>query len=125
MTVLDRASLLAAVAETPDVPVEEVECPELGGSVLVRAINGTVRNRLEAGYAAITEGADGACMDKVVISLLSACVVDAKGHAILTRDMAERLFRHYPSAAFRIRDKAIEMAGMSQEDKEKLTESFG
>lgn len=124
MAVLNKADLLSAIAETPDVPTEEVDCPELGGAVRVRAITGTVRNRLEAAFAAIQDGADGKVMDKVVTSLLSSCIVDERGNAILTGDMAAKLFRNHASAAFRIRDKAVEMAGMSADDKERLTESF-
>ena len=124
MAVLSKADLLSAIAETPDIPTEEVDCPELGGAVRVRAITGTVRNRLEAAFAAIQDGADGKVMDKVIVALLSSCVVDDKGNAILTGDMAAKFFRNYPGAVFRIRDKAVEMAGMSEADKEKLTESF-
>lgn len=124
MAVLSKADVLSALAETPDVPTEEVDCPELGGAVLVRAISGTVRNRLEAAYAAIQEGADGAIMDKVLVSLVSACVVDDRGHPFITKAMAEKMFRNHSGAVFRVRDKAVSMAGMSAEDKEKLTESF-
>lgn len=124
MDVLSTDALLSAVAAKPDVPTEAVDCPELGGAVLVRAIPGTIRNRLEAGFAAIAEGADGSCMDSVLVALVAACVVDEKGHTVLTKAMAEKVFKNYPSVAFRVRDKAVSLADMSAEDKKALTESF-
>jgi hypothetical protein len=122
---MDRADLLARLAETPEWPTKEVEAPELGGSLLVRAMTGTVRNRLEAALAAISEGADGKCMDSVVVALVSECVVDDKGHPILPKSAAEKLFRNYPTVAFRIRDAAVELGGTSETDKEELKEAFG
>ena len=124
MEVLSKSALLERIATRPDVETAEVECPELGGAVRVRAITGTVRNRLEAAYAAISEGADGSLMDKVVIALVSACVVDEQGRPFLVGNLAADMFKHYPSACFRIRDAAVRMAGMSEEDTEELTQSF-
>lgn len=125
MAILNRADLLTAIAETCPIETAEVDCPELGGAVLVREMTGTVRNRFEAAYAAIQEGADGAVMDKVIVSLLSACIVDGDGMPFVTRDMAEKLVKNHPKAAFRIRDKAVGMSGTSEEDAKDLAESFG
>jgi len=122
--VLSKDEVLARVATRPEVPMEPVQCPDLGGEVLVRSITGPIRNRLEAGYAAITEGADGSVMDDVIPALLSACVVDERGHPYLTRNMARQFWENYPMDAFRIRDKAVELAGMSRADVEELTEAF-
>lgn len=124
MAVLNRADLLEAIAKKSDVESAEVDCPELGGAVLVRGMTGTVRNRFEAAGLAIQEGADGALMDKVLVSLISACVVDGDGRPFITRDMAEVLFKNHPSAAFRIRDEAVKMSGFSEDDAKELADSF-
>ncbi|GGQ07790.1 hypothetical protein BKA00_007431 [Actinomadura coerulea] len=125
MAVLGNADVLAAIAATPSIATDEVECPELGGSVLVREMSGTVRNRLEAAFAAISEGNDGGAMDKVMTALISACVVDASGRPFITGDMAGRLVKNHPRAAFRIRDAVVKLSGTSEDDVKELEESFG
>lgn len=125
MDVLSRADLLTRVAEAPEVKTVVVPCPELGGALRVRRLTGTARSMLEAAYAAIQMGADGKVMDPAIVRVVSDCVVDDKGHPILPLHQAEKLFKHYPDVAFRVRDAAVEMAGMTEEDKEALKENFG
>ncbi|GAA2609623.1 hypothetical protein SMC26_39450 [Actinomadura fulvescens] len=125
MALLNSADLLSAIAEKAPVATTEIDCPELGGSLRVREMTGTVRNRLEAAYAAIQEGKDGAVMDKVLVSLVSACVVDEADRPFITGDMAGKLVKNYPRVAFRIRDAVVKMSATSEEDAEELAESFG
>jgi len=125
VAVLDKASILSAIAERPEIVTQEVDCPELGGGVLVREMTGTVRNRLEAAFAAISEGADGKVMDGVLISMMSACIVDERGNPFITGDMATKLFRNHATAVFRIRDAVVKMSATSEKDAEELAESFG
>lgn len=124
MAVLSKADILTAIAEKPSIATEEVECPELGGAVLVREMTGTIRNRLEAGFAAIQDGADGSIMDKVLIAMVSACVVDEDGRPFITGDRAKAMLKNHPRAVFRIRDKAVDMSGISEEDAEEMAEVF-
>lgn len=124
MALLSKTAILSAIAERPEIVTEEVDCPELGGAVLVREMTGTIRNRLEAGFSAIQDGADGAIMDKVLVALVSACVVDDAGRPFITGDMAKTLLKNHPRAVFRIRDKSVEMSGISEEDAEEMAEVF-
>lgn len=125
MTALSKADVLAAIAEQAELETQEVDCPELGGAVLVREMTGTVRNRLEAAFAAIGDGADGAVMDKVLVSLISACVVDDAGRPYITGDMARKLLANHPRVAFRIRDAVVKMSALDESDAEEMAESFG
>lgn len=125
MAVLNKADILSAIAEKAPVVTEEVDCPELGGALLVREMTGTVRNRLEAAFAAISEGADGSAMDKVLVGLVSACVVDEDGRPFITGDMAGKLLKNHPRAVFRIRDAVVKLSGTSEADAEEMVESFG
>lgn len=125
MALLNKAEILSAIAERPEVVTEEVDCPELGGAVLVREMTGTARNRLEAAFAAINEGADGAIMDKVLVSLVSACVVDEAGRPFITGDLAKSMLKNHPRAVFRIRDAVVKLSGTSEADAEEMAESFG
>lgn len=125
MAVLNKSAVLSAIAETPEIETNEVDCPELGGSVLVREMTGTVRNRLEAAFAAIGDGADGAVMDKVLVSLVSACVVDEAGRPYITGDMARKLLANHPRTAFRIRDAVVKLSALDEADAEEMAESFG
>lgn len=124
MAVLSKSETLSAIAEKPTIETEEVDCPELGGAVLVREMTGTIRNRLEAGFAAIQDGADGAIMDKVLVAMVSACVVDESGRPFITGKMAESFLKNHPRAVFRIRDKAVDMSGISEADAEEMAEVF-
>jgi Ca2+-binding EF-hand superfamily protein len=125
VAVLSKADVLSAIAERPEIDTEEVECPELKGSILVREMTGTVRNRIEAAFAAIGDGADGAIMDKVLVSLVSACVVDPSGRQFITRDMAEKMLKNHPRAVFRIRDAVVKISALDESDAEEMAESFG
>jgi hypothetical protein len=124
VAVLDKAAVLAAIAQKSDVEAEKVDCPELGGELLVREMSGTVRNRLEAAYAAISEGADGKVMDSVLVSLVSTCVVDETGRPYLTGDRAKQLIKNHPKVAFRVRDEVVKLSGVSKEDAEEMAEVF-
>lgn len=125
MAILNKADVLARIAEKPVIETKQVKCPELGGDLLVTEMPGTIRNRLEAAYAAISEGADGKVMDPVIVSLVSACVVDEDGRPFLTRGKAEELFKTRPKVAYRVRDAVAKLSGISKEDAEELAESFG
>lgn len=124
MALLNKADALAAIAERPEIVTEEVDCPELGGALLVREMTGTVRNRMEAALAAISEGADGSVLDKWVTSLVSACVVDEDGRPYITGTVAEKLLKNHPKVAFRIRDAVVKLSGTSEEDIEEMAEVF-
>jgi hypothetical protein len=124
VAVLNKGEILSAIAERPPVVTDEVDCPELGGALLVREMTGTVRNRLEAAFAAIGEGADGSAMDKVLVSLVSACVVEDDGRPFITGDMAGKLLKNHPRVVFRIRDAVVKMSGTSEADAEEMAESF-
>lgn len=125
MAVLDKAALLEAIAAKPDVATKAVDCPELGGEVLVREMTGSVRNRMEAAFAAISEGANGSVLDEPMTSLLASCVVDEGGRPFLPRKKAEELIKNHPRAAFRIRDAVMALSGTTEKDAENLAESFG
>lgn len=121
---LTQEQILAAL-EQAEVVTKEINVPELGGTVWVREMSGTLRNRLEGTYATIRNGGDSKALDKVTAQIVAMCTVDEGGKPILTMDVATRLARKAPKAAFRIRDAVMEMSATDDDDLEELAEVFG
>lgn len=124
MTGLTQEQILAAL-DRYEVETREVHIPELGGTVLVREMPGTLRNRLEATYATIKSGGESKALDKVTAQIIATCVVDDAGKPFLTVDVATRLVSKTSKAAFRIRDAVLELSATDEDDVEAFAEVFG
>jgi hypothetical protein len=97
MGALNREKLLAAKIE---VPSEKVDCPELGGSLIVRGMTGKEQS---AFLKALRKKVDGG---KVIVDeenfnarLIVACLVDEKGTRILTDDEFN-IVQSWPGSVF-------------------------
>jgi len=121
---LSKDAILAA-AMRPDVRTAEIEVPELGGSVRIREMTSSVRNRVEAVAVALQNGGDPAALDSATAHLIAECLIDEGGRPMLTVNEARRLMAARPRAAFRIRDAVMELSATSEEDVEALAELFG
>lgn len=120
----NRETFLSAMSK-PNIAQQEVFLPDLGGSVMVREMNGTVRNRVESAYAAIQAGGEPKALDDAMIQLLSVCTLDEAGSPLMTPNEAKRFIATQPRAAYKIRDVAMELSAHSDEDLEAMSEVFG
>lgn len=120
---LSQEQLLAAL-DRPDIATEDVHVPELGGTVRVREMTGSLRNRLEATYAALRSGKDSKSLDAVTAQLLATCVVDEQGRQLLTVSDAKRMLAARPKVAFRLRDAILDISATGEDDVEALAEVF-
>jgi len=104
-----------------------IPCPEIGegAELLVCRLTGAARVALETAFAAISEGADSKALTKAMIVVLRECVVDESERRILTEQRARQLFDRYPEVAFRVRDTAMELAGMTDDEVADLAQDFG
>lgn len=121
---LTHEQILAAM-ERVEVATTEVNVPELGGTLRVREMSGTLRNRMEATYATIRSGGDSRALDQVTAQIVAMCVVDEGGKPMLTVNEVKRLAAAQPKAVFRIRDAVMKISATDEDDLEELEEVFG
>lgn len=82
---LTRSEILSAV----DLPSEEVAVPEWGGSVMVRGMTGTERDRFEIASYLAREDLEGKAV--VRARVVAWCTLDADGKQLFTRSDLEHL----------------------------------
>lgn len=121
---LSKSAILAAI-ERPDYATKDVHVPELGGTVRVQEMSGSVRNKFEATGATLRNGGDSKSLDTVTVQMVAACVIDAAGTPMFTANEVKRMFASRPKAVFRLRDAIIDLSGTSDSDVEEMAEVFG
>jgi hypothetical protein len=117
---------IGRVLETAEIRTKPVPVPELGGSVVVREMSGSLRNLFEATVAQMQQkNADSKLLDKLTTRLATECVLDGEGNRLFDDRTAKLLFLKVPSALFRLRDEIVAVSALSQEDYDGLVENFG
>lgn len=116
---------IASVLEDAEVRTKPVPVPELGGSVVVREMSGSLRNLFEATIAQVQAGGDSKLLDKMTVRLAGECVLDDDGNRLFDDRTVKMLFLKKPSALFRLRDEIVSLSALSQADYEGLVENFG
>ena len=101
------------ILNTSDLPREEVQVPEWGGSVFVRCLTGTERDAIEARYAR-----DGQKNLRAQVAAASIC--DEAGKALFTVADVEALGRKSVSALDRISTVSNRLSKFSGKDVEEL-----
>lgn len=106
-----------------DLAYEDVPVPEWGGTVRVREMPGTERDKFESQFV----GKDGASiraegLDGFRARLAAATIVDAEGNKLF-RSVAEvkRLGEKSSRALQRVCDVATRLSAMSEDDVKELT----
>lgn len=110
---LTRDAILAA----PDLAIIEVEVPEWGGTVRVRALSGAERDSFEA--SCMKEKRDGKTEfdpRNMRAKLVALCLVDGNGLRIFQQDDVKALGRKSAKALSRVFDEAAKLNGLSAED---------
>jgi hypothetical protein len=111
------------ILSADDLPSEDVEVPEWGGTVRVQGMTGTERDKFEASMID-SKGKQKAPVDMLAdyrARLAAACIVDENG---------KRLFRSAPEikllggkdakALSRVVDVASRLSGLTEDDQEEL-----
>lgn len=113
-----------AILDAQDLKAEDVEVPEWGGTVRVRGMSGTERDRFESGFVGNDMKAlpKDKALEHYRARLAAACLVDGEGNRMF-RSAAEvkRLSEKNAEALQRVCDVAMRLSGMSEEDQEELT----
>lgn len=111
------------ILDADDLKYEDVAVPEWGGTVRVRELPGTERDKFESQFV----GKDGASIRAEGLEgfrsrLAAAAIVDAEGR-VLFRSAAEtkRLGEKSAAALTRVCDVAVRLSRMSEDDIKELT----
>jgi hypothetical protein len=107
-----------------DLKSEDVPVPEWGGTVLVRGMTGSARDKFEASL--MNDGMDGVdkakALDNYRARLSAACMVDGEGKRLFRSDAeVRRLGEKSADALSRVADVATRLSGLSASDVEELT----
>src|SRR5258707_7030469 len=126
-----------AILEAKDREVVEVDCPEWGGSVLVRGMSGKERDMFEvslvgesAGAVQVQRGrgggrAPGPNLVNMRAKIVARCVVDEDGQRLFTDSDAVALGEKSGAAVDRVFTGASPLSGVSEGDTEGMAANFG
>lgn len=121
MSLLSREQIL----QVDDAQVQEVQVPEWGGSVRIKALNGTERDAFEASVATAMAG-KGVKLNllNVRAKLVSLAAVDEQGQRLFRDQDVTALGRKNAAALDRVFAVAQRLAGLSEKDVEAITVNF-
>lgn len=121
MTLLTKDAILGA----DDRPTVDVEVPEWGGTVRVRALSGAERDAYEVALAGVRpDGSRRINLVNVRARLIALTVVDEAGARMFTDKDAEALGAKSATAMQRVFEAAQKLSGLTEDDIEELAEGF-
>ena len=119
MTLLTKSAILAA----DDLKNEDVDVPEWGGTVRVRAFSGRERDAFEASLVR-GDGKDRKVdLTNMRARLVALTVVDESGQTVFTHDDVDLLGAKSGAALDRVFSVAQKLNGLSGADVEELTKN--
>ena len=105
-----------AILNIQDLKTEEVEVPEWGGAVLVRALTGAERDQFEATVVETKGKNTRVNLVNARAKLVAMSVVDEEGNKLFTPADVAALGKKSAAALARIFDVAMRLAGISEKD---------
>lgn len=113
------------IVEVEDTEYAEVDCPEWGGTVRLKSIKGRQRDEYEQSLILERGGSRQMNLRNARAKLIVLCAVDEQGRLLFTPDDLNMLGRKNAKPLDRLFDACRKLAGLSEDDVEKLTENFG
>lgn len=108
---------------TKDLPVEEVQVPEWGGSVFVRGMNGTERDAFE--LSIVDQKQKGKVnLENVRAKLCALVICDEEGNRIFSDRDVQALAKKSASALSRVFEMAMKLSGMTNNEVKEISETF-
>lgn len=120
MALLSRDQILAA----DDLKTEDVEVPEWGGSVRIKMLTGTERDKFEASTVEVRGGKPQQNLANLRARLVSLCIVNEDGERVFSKGDVAALGMKSASALERVFQACSKLNGISDADVEELTEGF-
>lgn len=115
---LSRDDILGA----DDLPLKEIEVPEWGGTVWVRGMTGTERDRFEWRISQTQNKPENI---QVRSEFVGRCLVDEDGKRLFTDKDAAKLGEKSGAVLDRLFDEVRAMSGMGEDEVEDAAEDFG
>ena len=115
--ILTKEAILAA----SDVPREEVEVPEWGGTVIVSGLTGYGREQFEA---AVAEGKKTGNVTNLFATMAALTIVDAEGHRLFALEETAMLGEKSREALVRVVSVATRLSGMEVKAVEEMAENL-
>lgn len=112
------------ILKAQDLVTEDVDVPEWGGAVRVKALSGAERDRFEASIIGENTKSKRRNLANLRARLVALAVVDEEGENIFRFSDVEALGKKSAAALDRIFDAAMRLSGMRDEDVEELAENF-
>lgn len=120
MSLLSREAILKA----DDLVTEDVDVPEWGGTVRVKALTGAERDKLESSVVEQKGNKQRMNLTNFRAKLVASSIIDEKGHPLFDEKDIRQLAAKSAGALDRVSTVASRISGMSDEDVEELTEGF-
>ena len=120
MALLTREEILQA----DDLPVEDVDVPEWGGTVRVRTLSGAERDRFEGSITEQRGKKIKVKADNIRAKLVALSVVNEKGQPVFDEGDVRQLGKKSAKALDRVFDVAQRLSGISDEDVEELAKNL-
>lgn len=113
------------ILKADDLETREVEVPEWGGTVRVRALSGIEREKWEAGVWKTHRGEQ--VLDRLGMraKLVVRCLVDADGAQLFPESDAGKLGRKSSKVIEQLFEVVAEMSGLGENAVEELARNFG
>lgn len=121
MTILNKRQILDA----PDLKTEDVEVPEWGGTVRVRALTGTQRDAYQFSIVHIEGNEATSDMTNVSAKLVAASLIDEQGNLLFNESEVAALGRKSARALQRVFEAASRLSGLTKEDVKELVKNLG
>lgn len=124
MTVLKREQILNA----DDMKYEYVEVPDWGGTVCLKTLTGTERDKFEASMVQVSKGGNARQnLENLRARLLVLVIVDPDDNnlPVFSQEDIKSLGKKSASALDLVFASAQKLNGFTKEDVEALTEDFG
>jgi hypothetical protein len=116
MGLLNRNQILAA----DDLPFEDVEVPEWGGTVRARTMTGFERDAWEAGITVVKDGKSTVDPTNFRAKLVAITVVDEEGNRLFSDSDAFDLGKKNGAALDRVYSVSRRLNGITSEDEKEL-----
>jgi hypothetical protein len=113
------------IVEVDDTEYDVVACPEWGGDVRLRSIKGRQRDEYEQSLVVERGGSRQMNLRNARAKLIVLCAVDEQGNLLFSPDDLNMLGRKNAKPLDRLFDACRKLAGLSEDDVDKLTENFG
>ena len=119
MAILTKDQILKA----NDIKIEKLEVPEWGGTIFVRGLSGTERDKFEASIIEQRGKNQTINMKNIRAKLAVMSICDEKGNLLFEEADIFELAKKSAVALNRVFDKASDLSGLSNEDVKSLAKN--